>query len=117
MPKPLPLLPTTVVGSYPQPDWLVDHDRLKSQRVPRVRTPEIWPQLAEWSGGTNIRRRRLQPSAFLSYEMPVPSMATQLKLREAHRLTQALKARHTAIREANAALLPSVLERVFARAD
>ena len=81
------------------------------------RTPEIWPQLAELSGGTNIRRRRLQPSAFLSYEMPVPSMATQLKLREAHRLTQALKARHAAIREANAALLPAVLERVFARAD
>ena len=81
------------------------------------RTPEIWPQLAERSGGTNIRRRRLQPSAFLSYEMPVPSMATQLKLREAHRLTQALKARHAAIREANAALLPAVLERVFARAD
>ncbi len=80
------------------------------------RTPEIWPQLAERSGGTNIRRRRLQPSAFLSYEMPVPSMATQLKLREAHRLTQALKARHAAIREANAALLPAVLERVFAAA-
>lgn len=42
MTRPLPLLPTTVVGSYPQPRWLVDHDRLKSQRVPRVRVPEIW---------------------------------------------------------------------------
>ena len=31
------LLPTTVVGSYPQPDWLVDHSVLKSQTVPRVR--------------------------------------------------------------------------------
>jgi len=31
---PEPLLPTTVVGSYPQPDWLVDHAVLKAQTVP-----------------------------------------------------------------------------------
>lgn len=78
------------------------------------RTPEIWPALAEISGGTNVRRRRLQPSAFLCYEMPVPSMATQLKLRDLHRHAQALKTKHAAIRKANAALLPATLERVFA---
>lgn len=77
------------------------------------RTPEIWPALAELSGGTNVRRRRLQPSAFLGYEMPVPSMATQLKMREVYQRTQALKTKHAAIREANAALLPATLERVF----
>jgi len=81
------------------------------------RTPEVWPALAELSGGTNVRRRRLQPSAFLSYEMPVPSMATQLKIREAYRRTQALKAKHTAIRAANTALLPATLERVFSTED
>ncbi|MGI2325010.1 MULTISPECIES: restriction endonuclease subunit S [Methylococcus] len=78
------------------------------------RTPEVWPELAELSGGTNVRRRRLQPSAFLTYEIPVPSMATQLKLREVFRRTQALKAKHAAIRQANAALLPATLERIFA---
>ena len=36
------LLPTTVVGSYPQPGWLVDHEALRSHRVPRVHAPEIW---------------------------------------------------------------------------
>ncbi|TMJ01904.1 MAG: 5-methyltetrahydropteroyltriglutamate--homocysteine methyltransferase [Alphaproteobacteria bacterium] len=36
------LLPTTVVGSYPQPDWLVDKAVLKSQTVPRVRLREMW---------------------------------------------------------------------------
>ena len=77
------------------------------------RTPEVWPELAALSGGTNVRRRRLQPSAFLSYQMPVPSMATQLKLREVFRRTQDLKAKHTAIRQANTALLPATLERVF----
>ena len=36
------LLPTTVVGSYPQPDWLVDFKVLKAQTVPRVRVKEMW---------------------------------------------------------------------------
>lgn len=36
------LIPTTVVGSYPQPDWLVDREKLKAQSVPRVRASEIW---------------------------------------------------------------------------
>ena len=35
------LLLTTVVGSYPQPDWLVDRESL-GRRVPRVRAREIW---------------------------------------------------------------------------
>lgn len=39
---PAPILPTTVVGSYPQPDWLVDREKLKSLSVPRVRLKEIW---------------------------------------------------------------------------
>jgi len=38
----LPLLPTTVIGSYPQPDWLVDAGRLRAHRVPRVRADDIW---------------------------------------------------------------------------
>jgi 5-methyltetrahydropteroyltriglutamate--homocysteine methyltransferase len=36
----LPLLPTTLVGSYPQPDWLIDRERL-SKQVPRVRM-DLW---------------------------------------------------------------------------
>src|SRR5438874_3201482 len=36
------LLPTTVVGSYPQPEWLVDKNVLKSQTVPRVRLTQMW---------------------------------------------------------------------------
>ncbi len=35
-------LTTTVVGSYPQPDWLVDRDLLSSGHVPRVRMPQVW---------------------------------------------------------------------------
>ena len=40
--KTLPLLPTTVVGSYPQPDWLVDQGVLRGRMPPRVRAKEIW---------------------------------------------------------------------------
>lgn len=43
-------LVTTVVGSFPQPDWLVDRDNLKSRLPPRIRAREIWriqPQFLE----------------------------------------------------------------------
>jgi 5-methyltetrahydropteroyltriglutamate--homocysteine methyltransferase len=35
------LLPTSLVGSYPQPEWLIDHARL-SKQVPRVRADDLW---------------------------------------------------------------------------
>jgi 5-methyltetrahydropteroyltriglutamate--homocysteine methyltransferase len=38
----LPVLPTSLVGSYPQPDWLLDRERLASRFPPRVRIPELW---------------------------------------------------------------------------
>lgn len=36
------LIPTTVVGSYPQPDWLVDRAMLKAHIVPRTRLKAVW---------------------------------------------------------------------------
>jgi 5-methyltetrahydropteroyltriglutamate--homocysteine methyltransferase len=41
------ILSTTVVGSYPQPDWLIDRDLLQTM-VPRVRVPEIWRVPEPW---------------------------------------------------------------------
>jgi 5-methyltetrahydropteroyltriglutamate--homocysteine methyltransferase len=35
------LLPTSLVGSYPQPEWLIDREKL-SKQVPRVRVDELW---------------------------------------------------------------------------
>jgi 5-methyltetrahydropteroyltriglutamate--homocysteine methyltransferase len=37
-----PRLLTTVVGSYPQPGWLIDRDRLAERLPPRVRARELW---------------------------------------------------------------------------
>ena len=36
------LIPTTVVGSYPQPEWLVDRESLRNRLPPRVRVRELW---------------------------------------------------------------------------
>ena len=36
------LLPTSLVGSYPQPDWLIDREKLAGRFPPRVRAAELW---------------------------------------------------------------------------
>ena len=40
--SPLPILPTSLVGSYAQPDWLIDRSRLAGRFPPRVRARELW---------------------------------------------------------------------------
>ena len=47
MALPTHLLPTTVVGSYPQPDWLLNRQML-SKIVPRTRMQELWRIPAEF---------------------------------------------------------------------
>lgn len=96
------------------PVFTVNTDRV----LPEVldvyfRSPEVWPQLAEISTGTNVRRRRLHPSAFLKYEIPLPSLAVQNKLRKIKKHADAVR-RH---RESSSlqfdALLPSILDKAF----
>jgi hypothetical protein len=45
------LLATTVIGSYPQPDWLIDRAKLRGSLPRRVRAQELWrvdePYLAQ----------------------------------------------------------------------
>jgi 5-methyltetrahydropteroyltriglutamate--homocysteine methyltransferase len=42
------ILPTTVVGSYPQPEWLIDRERLGGRSPPRVRARELWRVDSRW---------------------------------------------------------------------
>ena len=42
------LLPTSLVGSYPQPDWLIDRDKLSHQMPPRVRAASLWRVAPQW---------------------------------------------------------------------
>jgi 5-methyltetrahydropteroyltriglutamate--homocysteine methyltransferase len=42
------LFPTALVGSYPQPDWLIDRQKLGKQMPPRVRAQELWRVDPQW---------------------------------------------------------------------
>ena len=44
----LPLLPTSLVGSYAQPDWLIDRKKLAGRFPPRVRAKELWRVAPEY---------------------------------------------------------------------
>ena len=63
------LFPTTLVGSYPQPDWLIDREKLASRFPPRVRARELWriadPYLAEAQNDATVLAIRAQEAAGL----------------------------------------------------
>ncbi|HEY7364727.1 MAG TPA: 5-methyltetrahydropteroyltriglutamate--homocysteine methyltransferase [Methylomirabilota bacterium] len=42
------LFPTTLVGSYPQPEWLIDRQKLGARFPPRVRARELWRIPEPW---------------------------------------------------------------------
>ncbi len=42
------LLPTSLVGSWPQPDWLIDREKLRGRFPPRVRAMELWRIDEKW---------------------------------------------------------------------
>ena len=55
MAYPTHLLPTTVVGSYPQPDWLVDRATLHAHGVPRTHAHDMWRVAALARAGAGRR--------------------------------------------------------------
>ena len=63
------LFPTTLVGSYPQPDWLIDRQKLAARFPPRVRARELWripePWLAEAQNDATLLAIRAQEEAGL----------------------------------------------------
>jgi 5-methyltetrahydropteroyltriglutamate--homocysteine methyltransferase len=63
------LFPTTLVGSYPQPEWLIDRTKLAGRFPPRVRVKELWripePYLAEAQDDATLTAIRAQEQAGL----------------------------------------------------
>ncbi len=63
------LFPTTLVGSYPQPDWLIDRPKLAGRFPPRVRVRELWrvpePFLAEAQDDATVLAIQAQEQAGL----------------------------------------------------
>lgn len=72
-------------------------------------------KIGEASPGGAGRNRTLGLEKLMAIEVPTPSLAAQQTFDRLQAEIAALKAKHTAIREANAALLPATLERVFAQ--
>ncbi|HET8748232.1 MAG TPA: uroporphyrinogen decarboxylase family protein [Ramlibacter sp.] len=63
------LFPTTIVGSYPQPEWLIDRQKLAGRFPPRVRARELWrlpePWLAQAQDDATLLAIRFQEEAGL----------------------------------------------------
>jgi len=63
------LFPTTLVGSYPQPEWLIDRKQLAGRFPPRVRAKELWripgPFLQEAQDDATVLAIRAQEEAGL----------------------------------------------------
>jgi type I restriction enzyme S subunit len=78
------------------------------------KTEWFWKQLQDATRGVGARRERTRPEQFLNIELLLPTLKNQLKIVEIMNRQAPLKAKHAAIRLANAELLPATLERVFA---
>jgi 5-methyltetrahydropteroyltriglutamate--homocysteine methyltransferase len=63
------LFPTTLVGSYPQPEWLIDRNSLASRFPPRIRMRELWrvpePLLEEAQNDATLMAIKAQEAAGL----------------------------------------------------
>jgi len=63
------LFPTTLVGSYPQPEWLIDRKKLAGRFPPRVRARELWrieePFLQQAQNDATVLAIRAQEQAGL----------------------------------------------------
>src|SRR5712691_4096762 len=63
------LFPTTLLGRYPQPEWLIDREKLAGRFPPRVRAKELWrvpePHLAGAQDDATVLAIRAQERAGL----------------------------------------------------
>lgn len=76
-------------------------------------TDEGFAKVYAASPGTAARNRTMTAPALMAIDVPVPPLAAQQTFDRLQADVAALKSKHAAIREANAALLPATLERVF----
>lgn len=113
----LGVVPENCDGLYVSPEFPVFEVR-QDRVLPEVldtyfRTPSVWPRLAAISTGTNVRRRRLHPKAFLQYKFPLPSMKVQRQLRVVRLRIEQLKREQSESAAELDALMPSILSKAF----
>ncbi|MDF3857865.1 restriction endonuclease subunit S [Achromobacter denitrificans] len=115
------LCPTELDGMFVSPEYRTFRCK-PSKASPHylgelVRTEWFWTRLQDATRGVGARRERTRPERFLNIEIPLPLLVDQLRIVEilAHQVP--LRAKHTAIRNANAALVPATLERIFSHKE
>ena len=75
---PGPTLPTSLVGSYPQPDWLIDRAKLAGRFPPRVRVVELWrvgPESLAQAQNDAVARRQVVEG---SRGAPIPCLRSSI---------------------------------------
>jgi hypothetical protein len=76
-------------------------------------TEEGFAKIYAASPGTAARNRTMTAPALMAIEVPVPPLAVQQTFNRLQAEVGTLKGKHAAIRQANAALIPATLERIF----
>lgn len=100
------------------PTFNVDPERASAKFLMALFLTEAdWHGLRASSKGVGDRRLRIQPEHILARKIWLPPRAEQSRIERLYDLHFELKGRHATIRQANAALIPATLERVFSGAD
>ena len=112
------LTPSGLVGKFASPEYrtfrCIDGEASPDYLAELFKTPWFWSLLQDATRGVGARRERTRPEQFLNVTLPMPTLDQQLNAVEVFSRLNALKSRHAAIRETNAALLPATLEPLFA---
>lgn len=113
----LGIVPPDCDGCHVSPEFpvfTVDESKVLPEILDiHFKTPAVWKDLAAISTGTNLRRRRLNPNAFLGYQFPLPPMEVQQHVKA---IADRAATKHTLQIDAGImekALLPSLLDRIF----
>ncbi|GAA5497477.1 hypothetical protein Rhal01_03673 [Rubritalea halochordaticola] len=113
----LGIVPEDCDGCFVSPEFpvfTVDQSRVFPEILDiHFRSPSVWKKLADISTGTNVRRRRLNPKAFLGYEFPLPPMQTQQRIAALYnKMNQKAAEAQRSLVGLNA-IIPSLLDRIF----
>ena len=113
----LGIVPEECDGCFVSPEFpvfTVNADKILPEIIDiHFKSPLVWTKLGRLSTGTNLRRRRLNPNAFLEYVFPLPPMDVQkgISALSFRVKKKADLARQASIRQE--ALIPSLLDSIF----
>lgn len=116
----LALCPAELAGMYVSPEYrtfrCIPGEATPAYIGELVRTPWFWSLLQDATRGVGARRERTRPEQFLNIELPMPLQDKQRNVVEILDRLSRLRSRHATIRQANEALIPAMLERIFSEA-